>query len=63
MSYDHPINGDFTAFAPAPDKAAWQRFLKMLRLKGKARIRLSSTLTRNGIEVAKLEGDFVGLTG
>jgi thioesterase domain-containing protein len=61
MSYDLPIAGDFTAFAPAPDAAAWQRFKKTLRLKGRARIRLQATLYSNGQQVGKMEGDFVGL--
>jgi thioesterase domain-containing protein len=61
MSYDLPIGGDFTAFSPSPDTAAWQRFLKTLRLKGRARIKLRATLYSSGQQVGKMEGDFVGL--
>lgn len=47
ISYLAPVDSDFSVVATAPEAAAWQRFLKILLAKGKARLKLSATLTHN----------------
>lgn len=45
VSYLAPVDSDFAVVATAPEAAAWQRFLKILLAKGKARLELSASLT------------------
>ncbi len=44
VSYNLPVDSDFQAECNAPEKAEWERFLKILKAKGKARISLSCTI-------------------
>lgn len=61
MDYHLPIAGEFTsrAFIEHPD--AWQRFVGMLKRKGKARIVVSGVLEYKGQVAASLTGEFVAL--
>lgn len=58
-NYERPITGAFMAMAVVPIRAEWERFLYMLRRKGRARITVAVTLTCNGERVGAFEGDFV----
>jgi thioesterase domain-containing protein len=44
VSYPAPVDSDFTAECLMPESSDWQRFLKMLHAKGKARITLSARI-------------------
>src|SRR5438445_9511868 len=44
VEYLAPVDADFTAECVMPDTAVWQRFLKMLHAKGKARIHLAAKI-------------------
>ncbi len=61
MSYEEPIHGDFSAVCTLIDDGAWQRFVKTLERRGRARITMNAQLLFGGRQVASFEGDFVGL--
>jgi len=61
MDYHLPILGEFTARAFIEQADAWQRFVAMLKRKGKARISVSSVLEQGGQLVGSLKGEFVAL--
>jgi thioesterase domain-containing protein len=63
ITYEQPVTGTFTAFAAAPHPDAWQKFVSTLKRRKRARIRLESILTCNGLRVARLEGEFVAIAG
>jgi len=63
MSYEEPIYGDFSAVCTLIDDTAWQRFLKTLERRGRARITMNAHLGFEGRQVASFEGDFVALKG
>jgi thioesterase domain-containing protein len=44
INYYAPVDSDFEVECLIPDNSAWQRFLKVLHLKGKARIQLSARI-------------------
>jgi thioesterase domain-containing protein len=60
VEYHLPILGEFTACA-AIETETWQRFIAMLKRKGKARIMVTSVLEQNGLTVGTLMGEFVAL--
>lgn len=62
MSYELPIPGYFTACALAPPPDEWHAFMKTLGRKGRARIKVASTLWYAGREVGHFGGEFVALT-
>lgn len=59
MHYELPIGGTFTARAFLEAPADWQRFLRMLARKGRARISVASVLEYEGKQVGRLQGEFV----
>jgi thioesterase domain-containing protein len=61
MSYERPIPGEFTAFSTVEDSTSWQRFVKVLKRKKRARIPVSVSLFFEGQKAGVLEGDFVAL--
>lgn len=61
MEYHLPVLGTFTARAYLPEPAAWQKFIVMLKRKGKARITVSAVLEYNGQLAGSLSGEFVAL--
>lgn len=61
MDYHLPIAGEFTARAFIEHPDSWQRFVGMLRRKGKARIVVSAVLEYEGQVAASLTGEFVAL--
>lgn len=60
-SYPEPIDGDFVAESVAPTEDEWQRFVRALERRGRARIRVAATLSCRGRGVGSFEGDFVAL--
>ncbi|MEJ1966311.1 MAG: YiiD C-terminal domain-containing protein [Gammaproteobacteria bacterium] len=61
MSYDEPIQGDFTAICTLIDDTAWLRFLKTLERRGRGRITMNARLVFDERQVASFEGDFVAM--
>jgi thioesterase domain-containing protein len=61
MSYDRPIAGDFSASSAVHDPATWDRFVRQLTRKNRARITVTAVLHCDGERVGALEGDFVAL--
>jgi thioesterase domain-containing protein len=61
MSYEEPIQGDFSAVCTLIDDGAWQRFLKMLERRGRGRITMNAHLLYDARPVASFEGDFVAI--
>jgi thioesterase domain-containing protein len=61
MSYEEPIHGDFSAVCTLIDESAWQRFLKTLARRGRARITMNAHLRFDDRQVASFEGDFVAM--
>jgi thioesterase domain-containing protein len=61
MSYDEPVDGDFTALCERPDEVAWQRFLATIERRGRARITMTARLLFENRAAASFEGDFVAL--
>ena len=61
MDYLIPVAGPVRARCMAPADQAWARYLRVLRLRGKARISLVSQLEYRGQPAAYMHGDFVAL--
>jgi thioesterase domain-containing protein len=61
MAYEQPISGDFTARAAMDDTPDWQRFLRTLERRGKARIAVPAVLERDGQTVSRFDGEFVAV--
>jgi thioesterase domain-containing protein len=61
MAYLKPMTEDFTATAMLVDEQDWARFLKMLRRKGKARIRVAAVLYSGQLLAGKFSGEYVAL--
>ena len=59
--YLKPVEGDFTAFCPAPPEPEWERFLKSFNRKGKARLTLRAELIYGGEVAGRFEGDYVAV--
>lgn len=61
MEYELPIKGRFTARSCLAEAADWQRFVRTLVRKGRARISVISVLEYEGRQVGRLQGEFVAL--
>lgn len=61
--YLAPITGDFSALCLSPPEEEWERFVALLRRRGKARLTLFASLFLGEASVATFEGDFVALSG
>jgi thioesterase domain-containing protein len=61
IDYTAPMLGEFTASASLVEAASWDRFLRLLERRGRARIRVGVALRSGGVEAARLEGDFVAI--
>lgn len=59
MEYIAPIAGDFTARSALPPGADWDRFVRMLQRKGRARISVDAVLDYEGRDAGRLSGEFV----
>lgn len=63
MHYEHPIVADFTARSAPIDAADWDRFVRTFTRRKRARIAVAATLHCRGVQVGRLEGEFVALGG
>lgn len=63
VDYLAPIDADFRVECCVPNEAIWERFIKMLESKGKARIQLSSTIVHKGRLAVDYRGMFVAIGG
>lgn len=61
ITYEQPITGTFTASSALSDPTAWEKFLKTLGRKNRARIRVRCVLDCHHTKVAEMEGQFVAL--
>jgi len=61
VSYQSPVDEDFRAECLMPEKETWNRFLKMLKLKGKSRIELSATIHNKGHLSVSYQGTFAAI--
>jgi thioesterase domain-containing protein len=61
MDFVSPAYDDLEARAEAPDEAPWERFLRTLRRRGRARLALHVTLWSERAQVARLTGWYVAL--
>lgn len=58
-----PVASDFYATCLSPENEIWQRFLKILHLKGKARIQLSAEISLEDQLCVNYLGTFVAIGG
>jgi thioesterase domain-containing protein len=63
MRYDSPITGTFHAEAALRDPGDWDKFVRTLQRKDRARIHAVATLSCNNVTVGEFAGDFVALSG
>jgi thioesterase domain-containing protein len=61
IRFRKPVLADFTARVTDFDPAEWDRFLRALQTRGKARMRLTSVIEVDGITLAEHDGLYVGL--
>jgi thioesterase domain-containing protein len=61
--YLRPIRGAFTATCRETDPARWDRFLRTLERRGRARIELIATVTSADQVVATFHGAYVAIAG
>ena len=61
MQYQHAIVDRFEAHAAIADAEQWQRFVRILARKHRARINVGASLYCQDKQVGELEGDFVAL--
>lgn len=63
QDHDLPITGTFTARSFIGDPLRWERFLKTLQRRGRARIAVSALLEHQGVVAGRFEGIFMALDG
>ena len=61
MSYERPVEGAFTAQAMVAEVGEWERFVRTLKRRGKARVTVTSVLQCAGEAVGRFEGEFVAV--
>ncbi|NVK55292.1 MAG: YiiD C-terminal domain-containing protein [Alteromonadaceae bacterium] len=61
MTYDIPITGKFSATAKLSNGNDWEKFVKMLKRKGKSRINVCSNLNYADKNAGQFEGTFVAV--
>lgn len=61
IAYKVPVKADFKALCLFPKGDTWQRFIHMLRVKGKARIALSATIVQNGQLAVDYQATFAAI--
>lgn len=62
MTFSVPMTGAFTAQASLGDDGHWEKFIRTLARRTRARISVACELTCAGEEAGRFEGDFVALT-
>lgn len=63
MHHDLPVPGDFSARSFIDGVDRWERFVRALERKRKARIVVSAVLEHRGATVGRFSGQFVALDG
>ena len=63
MEYESPVSGEFLAIAVLDAEQSWQKFLRMLTLKGRARITVSALVEHAGQVAGRFSGEFVAIGG
>jgi thioesterase domain-containing protein len=61
MDYRAPLEGDFTARSVLRDPEQWERSLKLLQRRGRARIAVDAVVAHAGDPAAWFEGEFAAL--
>lgn len=61
IDYLHPVDTDFRAECLMPNKIIWDRFIQILRLKGKARLSLSAKIYHQDRLCVDYRGVFAAL--
>ena len=61
MTYDIPITGKFSVTAKLSNRNDWEKFVTMLKRKGKSRINVSSNLNYADKNAGQFEGTFVAV--
>jgi thioesterase domain-containing protein len=61
VNYLLPVDADFTVECTIAEHDAWQRFMKMLHAKGKARIQLSAKIYHNNRLAVDYQGTFAAI--
>ena len=61
IEYRLPVISDFKAQCKLPEESIWQRFISMLRLKGKGRISLQATIYQDESLAVSYEGTFAAI--
>jgi thioesterase domain-containing protein len=61
VAYTHPVTADFKAECAMPDRSDWDRFIKSLKKRKKARINLNAKIYENGKLCVDYSGVFVAL--
>lgn len=62
VEYLAPVRGDFTARATLPEASEFDRFLRTLERRGKARIRVTVVITHGETQVVRFDGTFAAVT-
>lgn len=62
MEYLKPVVSRFEACAGPIEQQRWQKFLKILQARGRARLRVSANLLCDNVLVGEFEGDFVAIS-
>ena len=63
MHYDAPVASCFRAVCDRVDDTRWDRFVRTLGRRGRARIRLDVRVTVDDVQVARFRGAYVTFTG
>lgn len=61
MEYTRPIPGEFAATATLPEQGEWDRFLRTLERRGRARLQVEAVVEGESGPAAKLTGEFVAM--
>jgi thioesterase domain-containing protein len=61
MNYERPIVSAFVASSTIQDALAWQKFIRTLKRKHRARISVAARVFCNREKVGEFEGDFVAM--
>jgi thioesterase domain-containing protein len=61
VKYLFPVTTDFQAQCQIPEREVWQRFLKILTLKGKSRIDLQAKIFQNEQLAVDYQGTFAAI--
>lgn len=61
IDYFLPVNTDFKAHCQIPENSVWERFIKTLKSRGKARIELQAHIFQNGNLAVDYRGTFAAL--